>query len=406
MSPHAPSVFRNSYTRNGRSIRLRGWCVRIQHQGARRTLPLQGATRAAATREAAEWHRRILSQGWAALEAVDAPVAARPDARAQRDPAYWKSRLGFRKYKGGAVFSRQPTLSARIEREGAGWHFPLGTVDPEMAARRACDIASSLARHGWPEVFSRHSREVTVAIFWHASPACCTYTTLYSNPDLTPANPAPAGKKRVAILEPDAALGAALRACVNRHRDFVCEHVFPTLAQALKQLDPSLADLVLMNADLPGAWQNQARERIHLRLPNAPAYAYGCFEDSDLIFAHLTGVDAGYLLRRRKPAALLEPLQDAARGAFFSPRDAAAKIRDYFQNFFAESPDSAESGLLAPLSPREREISAHLRKGFADKEIADTMDISIWTVRKHLRSIYGKLRVHSRTEAAVKLASK
>lgn len=414
MTRAVPAIFKNTYTRGGRRHRLRGWSVRIQHDGVRRTLALQSTQREAAEKEAAQWHQRILADGWDALnsrptaEPRESPpsIGRLPSHSSPAHPAYWLPRLVRRKYKGGAVFSRRPVLSARIEHAGEAWHFPLETEDPQVAARRASQIYRTASTQGWPAVFARHPREVTVAIFWHSSPACCTYTTLYSQLAAMPAIGAAPGQKRVAIIEPDAALGRALSGCVNRHPDLNCAAIFSSLAQAFKQLPADAPDVVLLNANMPGAWKSQARERIHFLISGNPVFTYGCFEESDHIFVHLTGVDAGYLLRRRKPSALLEPILGPTRLPESAARDAAMKIRDYFQNFFAEAPPMDYVESLASLSQREWEIAAQLRQGLTDKEIAASLGISIWTVRKHLRSIYAKLRVRSRTEAAVKLAVK
>ncbi len=414
MTRAVPAIFKNTYTRGGRRHRLRGWSVRIQHGGVRRTLALQSSQREAAEQEAAKLYKRILTHGWDHLKAIQEPPPADLMPPAERTslhsspahPAYWLPRLVRRKYKGGAVFSHRPVLSARIEHAGEAWHFPLDAEDPQAAARRASQIYRTASTQGWTAAFARHPREVTVAIFWHSSPACCTYTTLYSQLAATPAIGAAPGQKRVAIIEPDAALGRALSGCVNRHPDLNCASLFTSLAQAFKQLPTDAPDVVLLNANMPGAWKSQARERIHFLISGNPVFTYGCFEESDHIFVHLTGVDAGYLLRRRKPSALLEPILGPTRLPESAARDAALKIRDYFQNFFAEAPPMDYVDSLASLSPREWEIAAQLRHGLTDKEIAAGLGISIWTVRKHLRSIYAKLRVRSRTEAAVKLAVK
>lgn len=81
-------------------------------------------------------------------------------------------------------------------------------------------------------------------------------------------------------------------------------------------------------------------------------------------------------------------------------------IRGYFQNFFSRSnPANASLGSVA-LTTREQEILNYVSKGFLDKEIAHLLNISIWTVHNHVKSIYEKLGVHNRTEAALKLLQK
>ncbi len=84
----------------------------------------------------------------------------------------------------------------------------------------------------------------------------------------------------------------------------------------------------------------------------------------------------------------------------------ASHIRDYFQRLSAPLPAGSSSGKLAKLTPCEHEVLAFLSKGFPDKETADSLRISIWTVNGHVKNIFKKLGVHSRTGAVVKFLKK
>jgi len=82
------------------------------------------------------------------------------------------------------------------------------------------------------------------------------------------------------------------------------------------------------------------------------------------------------------------------------------RVRDYFQSLYGFTRPGEETQALASLTALEQEILNHLSKGFLDKEIASALSISIWTVHNHLKHIYEKLGVHTRTEAVLKYLQK
>jgi two-component system NarL family response regulator len=313
----------------------------------------------------------------------------------------------FRKYKGGALISSSPVLSARIEHDGLAFHCPLGTDDEDKAARKACEIYMAVREKGWHRAGELFPREITLGLVWAQSPFCCTYTTLYSMtsdpPGITATREARRGKKSVAVIEPDASFRRAICACVNRNAEFVCLQQFDNLKSAIERLDPRDTDIVLLNRDLPEVLNSQAMGRIGFKMQGVPVWTYGVYEDSDPIFVSVSGVHAGYILRRRNPNALLEPIFGASQYQRFTADDAFKKIRDYFQSFFSDTLELAPETAAYGFSTREQEVVNYIRKGYIDKEIASTAGISIWTVRKHLHKIYRKLNVTTRTEAVIRL---
>jgi DNA-binding NarL/FixJ family response regulator len=121
------------------------------------------------------------------------------------------------------------------------------------------------------------------------------------------------------------------------------------------------------------------------------------FEDSDHIFNSLCAGATGYILKNTSPEKLIEAIYDVMNGG--SPMSAviARKVVSSFQ------PQAPRSSAIQQLSNREREILDLLAKGFRYKEIADKLFISTETVRTHIRNIYEKLQVQSRTEALNKV---
>jgi len=129
-------------------------------------------------------------------------------------------------------------------------------------------------------------------------------------------------------------------------------------------------------------------------------------EDSDQLFKATPGGASGYILKRTSPERLLEPIVGVLKDGDLSPDRIAVHVRRYFQSL-VESLSSLESARdMARLTPRERDILNLLSKGSLDKEIAESLRISLWTVHGHLKNIYDKLGVHTRTEAAVRYLQK
>ena len=111
-------------------------------------------------------------------------------------------------------------------------------------------------------------------------------------------------------------------------------------------------------------------------------------------------MSGGYAMRRRPPHKLLEPIESGTRP--YSKTQAGLQIQHYFQNFFGTPTSWEEPPDQKLLTPREHEILDCVSKGFVDKEIAVRLGISPWTVHGHLKNIYDKLRVRTRTEAVVR----
>jgi DNA-binding NarL/FixJ family response regulator len=203
----------------------------------------------------------------------------------------------------------------------------------------------------------------------------------------------------VAIVEDNAALGAGLRKIVESAADFRCVGVWTTAEDALKKIDAFRPQVVLMDINLPGMSGIEATARIKRHLPELQVIMVTVYRDHDQIFAALKAGASGYLLKRSTPEEVRQAIRDVRSGGAPMSAEIARRVVEAFHQPIKSADAEAEA---VKLSKRETEILEHLTKGLANKEIADRLDISVETVRVHLRRVYEKLHVHSRTEAAMK----
>jgi DNA-binding NarL/FixJ family response regulator len=408
-------VFRNSYVRAGKLHRVCGWSAKIQYQGVRRTVSLGAVDQDVAAAKAASLFARIQQHGWPALGQGARPsVAAAPGEADPRESVdYWRLRLVERKYR--AAPDAKPELSCRIEHDGAGCYFPLGTLNEAHAAERALEIFNCVIREGWESAYTRHRRELTFALFWSGSPFCCTYSTIHSQPTqakrLAKRDKADVLSVNVFVVEQDATVAASLLGLTNQTPGFACRETVPDIGslRGLGQADEP--GLLLVNRGLPEFSGEELDASFKQRFPDCPVVPFGTFEDSEQLFNSTAGSLYGYFLHRTPPGRALHLLEEnAATGAKGKPRLNAAtlsrRVRQYFKKQVDYLVGDHAEDTLPHLTPREHQVMIHLSRGALDKEIAEVLQISAWTVHNHLKNIYEKLGVQNRTEAVMEYLQK
>ena len=165
---------------------------------------------------------------------------------------------------------------------------------------------------------------------------------------------------------------------------------------ALKHLPSDLPDVVLMDINMAGINGIECVKRLKALIPDAQILMFTIYEDTEQIFKALAAGATGYLLKRREPEELLQALRDVHAGGSPMSNSIARKVVASFQ----KADQMGEKQNL--LTSREQRVLDLLAKGLAYKQIGDEMGISINTIRTHLRHIYEKLHVQSRTEAVAK----
>ncbi len=140
--------------------------------------------------------------------------------------------------------------------------------------------------------------------------------------------------------------------------------------------------------------------------PQVAGLLYSVDEDSEELFRSTPGGASTYLLQRSAPTRFLEPVVELLNRGTVSSAEMATGVWQYFRESMALLPIGNSPRPLTNLTQREHEVLALLSRGHSDKEIADRLGISIYTVHEHVRNIFEKLGVHNRTEAVVKFLQK
>jgi len=202
----------------------------------------------------------------------------------------------------------------------------------------------------------------------------------------------------ISLVEDNTALAHELRELFNSQDDMLVLDVFPSAEIALQSLPSRTPELLVVDLRLPGMGGVELILLLKQRFPKLHMLVLTMYEESDLIFEALRAGASGYLLKRLQPEELCDAVRQTSRGGAPMSPSIALKVVESFRTPPAARTLAAESRL----SPREEEILSLLAEGCLYKEISASLGISIDTVRTHLRRIYEKLHVHSRTQAVMK----
>ena len=200
----------------------------------------------------------------------------------------------------------------------------------------------------------------------------------------------------VSIVEDDAHVRGSLAKLIDSSPGFRCLSRHGSAEEALKEIPKVRPQVVLMDINLPGLNGVECVRRLKPQLPGTQVIMLTVYQNTDHLFNALAVGATGYMLKQTPPAELLEAIKEVQAGGSPMSSHIARKIVQSFQRPAPASTDSAN------LSPREAEVLDLLAKGFLYKEIAEQMKVSYATVHTHIRHIYEKLHVRSRTEAVAK----
>lgn len=198
------------------------------------------------------------------------------------------------------------------------------------------------------------------------------------------------------IVEDDEAVREGLRMLINGSEGFHCQAACASAEEALQAIPECMPDVVLMDINLPGMNGIECVICIKNAWPAIQAMMLTVFDNTDEIFKSLTAGATGYMLKKTPPAKLLEAITELVNGGSPMSGEIARKV---VQTFARPARHPLPESIL---TAREEQILSYLSKGFLYKEIAAELFISIETVRTHIRKIYQKLQVRTRTEALLR----
>lgn len=205
---------------------------------------------------------------------------------------------------------------------------------------------------------------------------------------------------KVAIVEDNDGIRESLSILISGSAGFKCIAAFNNSESAIDRIPFLNADVILMDINLPGKSGIECTRVLKEKNSKLLIIMQTVYENSEMIFESLKAGASGYLLKRTPPAKLLEAIEEVYKGGSPMSSQIARMVVESFQ-----SKTKGENNLPL-LSDREEEILHHLSRGYRYKEIAEKLFISIDTVRSHVRNIYEKLHVRSRTEAVLKYYKK
>lgn len=201
---------------------------------------------------------------------------------------------------------------------------------------------------------------------------------------------------KVAIVEDSRTIRESLHKMIDTTPGLTCAWSAPSAEDALVEASRIQPDVILMDIHLPNMSGIECTARLKARWPETDVIMLTVYEDNDRIFKALQAGACGYLLKRTHPDELINAIKDVKQGGAPMTSEVARRLVETF-HAPAKSIDSDSA-----LSRREREILELVSGGYANKEIATRLSISVETVRHHLKHIYEKFHVHSRSEAVVR----
>ena len=214
---------------------------------------------------------------------------------------------------------------------------------------------------------------------------------------------APSAKKplTVALVEDQPKVRDSWIRLINSFPDFSCQCACGTGEEALRVIPEEKPDVILMDIFLPRMSGIECTVRLKELLPKTQIVILTAMDDQELVFMALEAGADGYLLKRTKPSDLRTALLDVLGGGAPMTSQIARRVIESFRKKAKARDESVR------LSVREEQILVLLSQGYSNKLIADKLSLSIDTVCSHLKHVFEKLHVSSRTEAVVRyMASK
>lgn len=203
-------------------------------------------------------------------------------------------------------------------------------------------------------------------------------------------------KIKVAVVEDQTPIRESLAWLINDSPGFRCTGGFGSMEAALVKLGDDLPDVLLMDIGLPGMSGIEGVKEVKRRWPQVLILMLTVYEDNDHIFHALCAGACGYLLKKTTSEQLLGSIRDALNGGAPISPEIARQVINLFQRF--APPDHADYGL----TPHEKRLLKLIVDGHNYKSAAAELGVTVNTILFHVKSIYDKLHVHSKSAAVAK----
>lgn len=201
---------------------------------------------------------------------------------------------------------------------------------------------------------------------------------------------------RVVIIEDQRVIRQGLEALIGGTEGYACSGAFRSMEEALAWPWTDIPDVALVDIGLPGMSGIEGIRLLREKYPSTVLVMLTVYEDDERIFEALCSGACGYLLKKTPPARLLEYLKDVKRGGSAISPEVARRVIDLFRSI--KPPKKADYNL----TPHEMRLLQLLMEGHNYKTAAAVMGVSFNTIAFHMKNVYQKLHVHSKSEAVAK----
>ena len=205
---------------------------------------------------------------------------------------------------------------------------------------------------------------------------------------------------QVAIVDDDSRVRTNLARAVERSGEFICVGQFASAEDAIERLPATEPHVVLMDINMPGLSGIECVQRLKAENPGIEFIMLTVYEDTESVFNALAAGASGYLLKQAAREELFDAIKQVHAGGSPMTSHIARKVVQAFRHA------SPSEGDTSKLSTREQQVLELLAKGYLYKEIAESLGISYDTVHNHIRHVYDKLHVRSRSQAVAKYFEK
>jgi DNA-binding NarL/FixJ family response regulator len=200
----------------------------------------------------------------------------------------------------------------------------------------------------------------------------------------------------VAIIEDQKEIRAGLQMLINGSPGFRCVGTYGSMEEGLRTLMAEVPRIALVDIGLPGMSGTEGIPLLREKYPDTTVLILSVYNDDERIFEALCAGASGYLLKKTPPAKLLESLQEAADGGAPMSPEIARRVVTLFQKYRPQ--ETAE----CDLTPHDVRLLQLLAEGHNYKTAAKELGVTVNTIAFHMKHIYEKLHVHSKSEAVAK----